>query len=434
MGHLVFVESSVTGQQALEYAVERGHTVTLLCSSRVRYDNATRAESERARSLAHRVVEIDDLRDTAAALGAVRSAAAAGGAVDGVLSTIHELALPAARLARLTGARGTSVEAVSVARDKAACRRTLDAHGLPNVAHALAATAGEALAAAASIGYPVIVKPVRGVAKAVTTLARTPHDVETHFAHAAARHAAVAPCLARELDGRFLVEEVAVGPLYSVEVAADGTTCTALAAVRRKTGADNPLLELGSTIPCGLPAPAERELMDYAVRVCRAIGMDLGLFHVEVIGTAAGCRLVEVNPRIAGGAVPDLIRAATGRSLFHVLIDLYDGARVPREPFRVRTAASHTFLTAAEDCRVRDDLPENWLESFRHRLHSGHTSIAPGTRLRGMNGNGATYGVVRLTAETASRAEAASAALHADIERLLGIRMPAVAPGLAEEG
>lgn len=173
MQHLVFVDSSVLGLRAMEYAREKGDSVTLLWSSRYDFMH-TPASRERALDLADRAIEVTELHDPRAALRALRAAGVHPDGIDGVIATLHMLAGTAARLAELTGAQGPSLRGVAAARDKAACRRIMDEHGLPNVRYAEVTEAGAALAAAADIGYPVVVKPVCGVGKNVTTFARSP--------------------------------------------------------------------------------------------------------------------------------------------------------------------------------------------------------------------------------------------------------------------
>ncbi|MDH6113897.1 biotin carboxylase [Kitasatospora sp. MAP12-15] len=427
MKHLLFVESTGLGIHALEYARKLGHRTTLLWSPS--YDFFAAPEVRRqARESVDQAIRVEDIQDPVAVLAALHGAGIHTGEIDAVLTTLHMCVLPAAELAEAIGALGTSREAINSARDKGRCRTILREQQIPSLGFAVVTEAAQALAAAAAIGYPVVVKPVSGLGKTVTAIAHSPQEVSAHFAQADARCAELVPGLAAELDDRFIVEELAVGPLYSVEVATDGVSFTPLAAVRRKTGLDNPVLELGSTMPCGLDSEAERELGAYAVRVCRALGLDLGIFHVEVIGTADGFRLVEVNPRIAGGTVPEVIRAATGQNLFETLVTLFDGGPVPAEPYPVRTAASHTFLATAEDCTVRGDLPADWFEAFRPRLHSGDSSIEAGSRLRRMDGNFDTYGVVRVTAKDFARAELDCTQIRSEIEELLGVRMTPVAP------
>ena len=50
-------------------------------------------------------------------------------------------------------------------------------------------------------------------------------------------------------------------------------------------------------------------------------------------------------------------------------------------------AASHTFLTAAEDCQVRADLTPDWFDQFVSRIHSGWSDITPGAVLKKMGTN-----------------------------------------------
>jgi biotin carboxylase len=428
---LVFIDTTGPGIQALEYARAQGHTSTLVCSQT--YDFYLSPEQRRqARSAADQCVEVNDPRETDVVLDALTKVGVTPGQADAMLTTLHSAALPAARLARQYGVLGAAPEAIMLALDKGLCRQAVSDYGLPNLRFRVVSTAQEAAVAAAQIGYPVIVKPVRGLGKVVTRVASSPQDLEEHFAVADQLSAALTAGLATELDHRFIIEEIAVGDLVSVEVGADGRTITPLAVVRRKTGRDNPVLELGSTVPSRLGVAAEQELGDYAVSVCRALGLDFGVFHVELMHTVDGPRLVEVNPRIAGGAIPDLVRAATGNSLFATLVDLSLGAAVPSQPWPAVAGASHSFLAAADDTVVRADLPRGWFDALRPRIHSGWTSIGPGAQLRRMDGNFDVYGVVRIVAGNAADAERECADMVAEIAGTLNIRFPLMAAARLE--
>lgn len=422
MSRLVFAATSGPGVQALEHAAAQGHDVTLLHSPEYDFFLDDR-QRDRAFAAAGRTLVLDDLRGTEAVVAALR---AADVRPDAVLSTLSLSTLQAAKIAEATGARGTSSECISAARDKARCREIVTEAGLPNVGFAVVTTAAQAHEAAADIGFPVIVKPACGVGKVVTTVARSAADIDAHFAQAEELTAGLEPGVAAELDGRYVVEELVSGRLYSVEVASDGTDITPLVVVRRKTGRENTILELGSSVPCGLPDDQVEEINEYAVEICRALGMNLGFFHVELIHTTTGPRLVEVNPRIAGGAIPDLVHAATNQNLFHLLVDLYVGEPVPRQPLPAVAAASHSFLTAAENCRVREDLPADWFEQIRTRIHSGWSDITPGTSLTKMGTNFDVRGVVRVVRDdTVALAEDDCMRLTVEIEELLGIRLAA---------
>lgn len=428
MNELVFVEMTGPGLQALEYAAQVGHRTTVLRSPR--YDFFMSDEQRaRARALAHRTVTVDDLHDLPAVLDALRTAGVERDRIGTVVTTLHMCIVQAARLATELGVPGPSLETMTAARDKARCREVLDAEGIPNVGHGVAHEVTGALEVAGRIGYPVIIKPSNGTGKVHTTMAHSAQDVEAHFAAVEASGDRFAPGVVAELDGRFVIEEVAVGPLYSVEIAGDGRNVTPLVTVRRKTGRDNPVLELGSTVPSGLSAEEDREVGEYAVRICRALGLVVGVFHVEVMRTQDGPRLIEVNPRIAGGAIPDLVKAATGCSLYEVFVDVHAGKKAPKEPFPQIAGASHSFITAAQDCTVRDDLPEDWFEAFRPRIHSGTSSIRPGAQLRRMDGNLDVYGVVRVIAEDFQAAERACVEIIDDVEKTVGVPLVHPAAG-----
>ncbi|MEW2129031.1 ATP-grasp domain-containing protein [Streptomyces sp. NPDC005435] len=426
MAHLVCVETTALGVQSIAYAKRLGHEVSLLRSPL--YDFITPpAERARAQELADRTIHSADLQDVGELLRLLDGHGVRPGDVDAVLSTLSLCVLPAARLAERLGARGTPYAAVAAARDKGRCREILRDTGVPSLGFAVVSSLPEALEAAGALGYPVVIKPVSGVGKAVTSIVGDADGTRAHFEDAAEELRSMEPGLAGELDERYIVEELAVGELYSVEVAADGERFTPLVAVGRKTGRDNPVLELGCTVPPALPAGEEAQLGAYAVEVCRALGLDLGVFHVEVMRTERGFRLVEANPRISGGSLPDSVRMATGRNIFEILVDLFLGAPVPEGPLPWRRAASHTFLAAARDTVVPEELPADWFEEFRPRLHSGWSRAEPGARLREMKGNFDVFGMIRVVGADAGAADAECAAVRRDIEKRLGFPLTAVA-------
>lgn len=423
MSHFVFVETTRPGIQALEQAKRLGHAVTRLTSHK--FDWLLRPEDHAAlKQLGCDTVEIDDSQNASSVEAGLRRCLQEG-PVDAVLSVLHQCAAPASLAAGLLGLRASSAQGVLNARDKGRCRDLLREHGVPSVRHRVVSSDHEARAFAGSIGYPVIVKPATGMAKVLTSIVPDEAALMRHFKQAAEQRGALERGIKEELNEQFIVEELAQGPLYSIELAADGAgTWAALAIVRRKTGLHNTVLEMGSTVPSDLDDTQYEQAQRYAVEVAKALGLDLGIFHIEFIMTAEGPRLVEVNPRIAGGAIPDLVRTATGVNLFELLVRLYNGEPLAFKRLPSVAVASHTLLTVREDCVVRGDLAPDWFERFLPRLHSGHADIRPGQALRRMDGNYEVYGVVRVVAPSYEQAVAECEGLRRDIEQTL--RVPLV--------
>ncbi|MFF5029763.1 acetyl-CoA carboxylase biotin carboxylase subunit family protein [Streptomyces collinus] len=419
MSHLLFVETTGLGVQALAHAKRSGHTVTYLhCPL---YDfTATPAQRGQAIQLADHTAAFTDPLDGDTVYAALLASGADPADVDAVLSTLSYGAQAAADLAARIGARGTSPAGTLAARDKGECRRILHARGVPSVGFRVVTDAAEALEAAAAIGYPVIVKPVLGIGKAVTSIARDPLAVRAHFAAAAADRDGLTEGMAHQLDERYLVEELVAGDLYSVEVAASAGRMVPLVCASRKVSRENPVLELGCTVPSGLPATDEAALGRYAVQVCRALGLDLGIFHVEVMHTPSGFRLIEVNPRLTGGSLPDTISSVAGVDVFALLVDLFLGAPLPDGPLPLKGSASHSFLAAPRKSTVPAQLPDTWFTPFLARLHSGYARVRAGDEVPPMRTNFDSFGMLRALASTPAEAEATCTAVKADMETLFG--------------
>jgi biotin carboxylase len=286
-------------------------------------------------------------------------------------------------------------------------------------------TLDEALAAIAETGYPAVIKPTTGVGKVLTTIAYHEDDVRAHFANAAHNYEALRAGVKEEVTLEFVVEEFIHGSLYSVElgVSAHGEYIP-FAILKRKLGKHNPVLEAGSTVPPGLSDDQYDLVSDYCARVVKALGLDLGIFHVEFIYAADGPRLVEVNPRIGGAVIPELIRNATGGDMFDVLLRIYLGERIgiKRFPYGPQTISTIN-VGSFEDCVVRSDLPANWFDGFRGRIISGAVDVVAGQTLRRMGGNYDNLGVFRVTANDYATAVKRAEELRLEMETVLGVRL-----------
>jgi cysteine synthase A len=114
---------------------------------------------------------------------------------------------------------------------------------------------------------------------------------------------------------RVLVEQYARGPEFSVELFGRSGR-TDLVGVTRKSVTGGPhFVEHRHLFPAPLDPAVTDALADAARQAVRAAGMTLGATHTEVVLTDDGPAVVEVNPRLAGGMIPELIRLATGVEL-----------------------------------------------------------------------------------------------------------------------
>lgn len=326
---LLLVESNTTGTGRLfaRRAANLGITPVLLTASPARYPY-----------IAHDAVDyvVTDTADPAAVLAAAR---ALGGDADiaGIISSSEYYIETAAVCARALGLPGPPPEAVRACRHKGTQRQILTAAGLGGPRFVRASTVAGVLAAA--IPYPVVIKPCTGSGSRGVRLCA---DESEAAAHAATLLRATENERGLAVPAEILVEEYMSGPEYSVEMFAG----RAVATVDKHRGPLPWFVETGHDIPSRLPADREHMLTSAARDAVAALNLTWSAAHVELHLGPAGARIVEVNPRLAGGMIPDLVHRAYGTDLIDSQIRAAVGLPVPSFSARPCAAASIRFLTS----------------------------------------------------------------------------------------
>jgi len=199
------------------------------------------------------------------------------------------------------------------------------------------------------MALPVVVKPVDGSGSFGVSLGATLWDTTK-----AAKRLGALTVNERGLpmSTDFLVERFVEGAEYSVEVfggRAVGTTAKHL-------GDPPSFVETGHDFPATLPPQTNEALVDTALAAVRAIGVTWGPTHVEIRLSRDGPRVIEVNPRLAGGWIPQLVLLASGVDLITATISAAVGEEPNLHPTRHRHA-SIRFVTARCSGRIRRDMP-----------------------------------------------------------------------------
>jgi S-sulfo-L-cysteine synthase (3-phospho-L-serine-dependent) len=144
-----------------------------------------------------------------------------------------------------------------------------------------------------------------------------------------------------------LVEAYADGREYSVELLHG----TPVGVTRKHLGPEPYFVETGHDFPAPLAAAARGQLERTAVAALAALGLSWGAAHVELRLTPAGPVLIEVNPRLAGGMIPQLISEALGIDVIAQLVAAAAGRPGPARPGR-NAAAAIRFLVTDEPGRL----------------------------------------------------------------------------------
>jgi biotin carboxylase len=343
--HVAFIESNTSGSgfRAVQTARRLGYTVTFVTRDPAYYRTPNQP-------LSHLLDGSDHVLTTETNDPAALTAALAGHrdrhGLDGITCSSEYYLHSAAVAARALGLPGPDPDAVARARNKAATRQALDGAGLPNPRYAVVDTALAALAAAADIGYPCVLKPVDRSSSTNVRLVDGPDALAEHYARMTRqeRHSR-GWALAREV----LVEEYLHGPEFSVETAACRGEIRVLGTTSKGLAGGNAFAENEAIFPAPALLPWQRRYVQgAAVAALRALGLDHGVCHTEVKLTGRGPRIVEVNARVGGYPIPDLVRLATGFDLTAAAVQLAVGERPDFRTGALERAAGARFFGAPQ--------------------------------------------------------------------------------------
>jgi cysteine synthase A len=336
VSHLAFIESNTTGtgRIVIERLLARGDRVTFLTRSREKYPFL----ADPAPSL--QIVDLET-NDPAPVTAAVADLARRT-PVDAVLTFSDFYVDIVAEVAARLGFRYLSPAAARTCRNKPLTRAALRAAGLPTPGFGRVSSVAESLRLSETFGFPCVVKPPADSSSYGVRVVRDAAELAAQVRALAAEEANVR---GQRLDGTVLVESYLEGPEYSVEtVTLDGAT-TIVGVTDKHLSPAPHFVEMGHDFPSASPPETVRALGDTVLRALEAVGFDFGPAHTELRWTARGPVVVEINPRLAGGMIPELVGYATGIDLLDGLIDMLLG-RAPRlSPSRNEVAAIR-FLTA----------------------------------------------------------------------------------------
>lgn len=336
--HVAFLESNLTGSGYAAVAAARrwGHRVTFLTRDLGTY---LAPGHERLDLTTVDEVVTCETNDVAAVVDAVRRLPRP---VDALVAVGEWHTLPGAEAAAVLGLPGPSPEGVRTARDKSRTRAACRSAGVPVPAFARVTEPADVPGLA--LRYPCVVKPLDDAGSNGVRLCATPAEAAEHVGRVlAVTHNERGQPRARAA----LVEEYVDGPEVSVEVLVHRGTACVVAVTAKQLGALPHFVETGHHVPATTDDALAARCGDVAVRALAAVGLDLGVAHVELRLASDGPYLIEVNCRPAGGRITQLVELATGVDLSAELVAMHLGTwRAPR--VHRRTAAAIAFVPAVQ--------------------------------------------------------------------------------------
>ncbi len=237
--------------------------------------------------------------------------------IDGVMTLATDMPMrTVAAVARECGLVGISEDTAIKATDKAEMRAALQEAGVPVPNFRKAKNHDEFQQAVQEMPSSFMVKPAdssgsRGVIKVENRA-----YVEQAYAYARSY----------SRNGTVVVEECMTGPEVSVEtLAVDGEIHVIQITDKITTGAPH-FVEMGHTQPTRLNCADEIEAV--AIAANKAIGIENGPSHTEIIVTKAGPKIVELGARLGGDCITThLVPLSTGVNMVEGCIRIALGER-----------------------------------------------------------------------------------------------------------
>ena len=230
--------------------------------------------------------------------------------VDAVLASDDYGVALAAHLRQALGLPGNSVAAVMHLRDKLRFRELQQKHGLLHPPFCAIAHDDNGEAAAAQLGFPLVVKSRQLNASRGVIRANNPEEF----------HRALAQV--RRIQARYLRDAESLGVLIEtfipgVEVALEGVLdngeLQVLALFDKPDPLDGPVFEESIYVtPSRLPMVTQSAIADTVGRACAAADISEGVIHAEARVNDAGVWLLEIAPRAIGGLCGRILEATLG--------------------------------------------------------------------------------------------------------------------------
>ncbi|HEY6794107.1 MAG TPA: ATP-grasp domain-containing protein [Kineosporiaceae bacterium] len=334
---IVEAQPNAHGIHWLTVASNLGFTPIFLTRDAARYGRLR--TFERVISESGTIVLTAETASPESLLRAVEPYASSGG-LAGLFSQSDYYVPVTAVIARELGLPTPAPGAAFAARDKILMREVCSAAGVPCPRWVHAESLDAALDAISEVGLPCVLKPPMGAASSNVVLCESAGDVRRHFA------AIASPPHDRRGRPRrpgVLVEQYLCGYEVSVDLVRNGAETVVLGVSDKRLSPHPYFAEIGDAFPSALPAAVTEQLTSAAIDALEALKLDFGAAHIEIRMTADGPRLIEVNPRLGGDNIPDLMQHSLGVDVRSQLVALHAGFDPDFSPRRQGGAATSWF-------------------------------------------------------------------------------------------
>ncbi|HEY0525422.1 MAG TPA: ATP-grasp domain-containing protein [Stellaceae bacterium] len=267
-----------------------------------------------------RIHLVPDFADIDRLAGVVKRLIETDGPFDHVIGLSEYLLDVAAQLRERCGIPGPRPAYVDRFRDKTVMKTILRKAGVPTPRWFPCESPEQVLAVSEALGFPLIVKPVRGASSKDVSKVNDPAELEAVLERIGRND--------RTMRG-FEIEEYIAGEVLHADGVVDRSGACLFMSVSRYI---SPCLDFEAGAPLGSIIQTEPALYDrcrhFALRCLAALDLRASAFHLEFFDTGRDLVFLEIGARVPGADVSYVIHDVYGVNLFKLWVDVVLGHEV----------------------------------------------------------------------------------------------------------
>lgn len=173
-----------------------------------------------------------------------------------------------------------------------------------------------------NLAFPLIVKSPKSTGSKDVLLANDTDQLKKHLSHLRSKNP-------RET---IMVEEYIEGPQYLVEALVYKRQANIIGIIEQEITQGKRFIITGYGVLVKAPKEIQTGLEEVLQSIVKAFNIENGALHLELRLTKNGWKLIEINPRISGGAMNTMLHAAFGFNLVEETLKLFLGERPDINP------------------------------------------------------------------------------------------------------
>lgn len=258
---------------------------------------------------------------------------------DGIMTLATDMPMRAiAAASKVCGLPGISYETAIKATDKAEMIKAFEEKNVEHPWYYVAVNKEEFETIKREVSFPCIMKPTDNAGSRGVSLAHNLKELEDAYEYACGE----SRC------GSVIVEEYLQGPEFSIEIMVVNGEIHVLQITDKLTTGAPHFVEMGHSQPTVQPEEQQKNLKDLAERAVKAVGIQEGPAHVEMILTKTGPKMVELGARMGGDCITThLVPLSTGVDMIEATINISCGTRPDIEE-KWHKGAAIRYLNAPE--------------------------------------------------------------------------------------